>query len=58
VQLAKSLGILKLIIVVNKMDESSVKWSKDRYEEIRSKLAPFIENCGFSVERDTIWTVW
>ncbi len=28
VQLAKSLGIYKLIIVVNKMDEPTVKWSK------------------------------
>ena len=28
VQLAKSLGIYKLIIVVNKMDEPTVRWSK------------------------------
>jgi len=30
-QLAKSLGMQKLVVVVNKMDEASVKWSKDRY---------------------------
>lgn len=31
VQLARCLGIHKLVIVVNKMDEPSVKWGKDRY---------------------------
>jgi peptide chain release factor subunit 3 len=31
IQLAKSLGIFKLVIAVNKMDESTVKWSKERY---------------------------
>jgi peptide chain release factor subunit 3 len=46
---------MKLIIVVNKMDESSVEWSKERYDEIRNSLAPFIENCGFNVEKDTVW---
>lgn len=42
VQLAKSLGIYKLMIIVNKMDESSVKWSKDRYNEIVAALKPFL----------------
>jgi peptide chain release factor subunit 3 len=42
VQLAKSLGIHKLVVVVNKMDEPSVKWSKDRFTEILSSLKPFI----------------
>lgn len=30
VQLAKTLGVTKLIVVVNKMDEQTVKWSKER----------------------------
>ena len=34
VQLAKSLGIQKLVMLINKMDESSVKWSKERFDEI------------------------
>jgi peptide chain release factor subunit 3 len=37
------------------MDESSVKWSRDRYDEIKNNLSPFIENCGFNLERDTVW---
>jgi len=30
VQLAKTLGVTKLIIVVNKMDDPTVNWSKER----------------------------
>ena len=35
VQLAKSLGVQKLVVVVNKMDEPSVQWSETRWDEIR-----------------------
>lgn len=30
VQLAKTLGVSKLLVVVNKMDDPTVKWSKER----------------------------
>jgi len=52
VQLAKSLGIYKLIVVVNKMDEPSVKWSKDRYNEIIDALKPFFAQSGYDPEKD------
>ena len=52
IQLAKSLGIYKLVIAVNKMDEPSVKWSKDRYTEIITALKPFIKSCGYDPETD------
>ncbi|KAF2556174.1 hypothetical protein F2Q68_00013599 [Brassica cretica] len=31
VQLAKTLGVSKLVVVVNKMDDPTVNWSKERY---------------------------
>jgi peptide chain release factor subunit 3 len=37
------------------MDESTVKWSKDRYNEIKDHLTPFLANCGFNVEKDVSW---
>lgn len=52
IQLAKSLGIYKLVIAVNKMDEASVKWSKDRYSEIIAALKPFLQGCGYDPEKD------
>jgi len=53
--LAKSLGIQKLIIVVNKMDEPSVKWSKERYEEIKTSLTPYLKQYGFNPEKYVTW---
>jgi peptide chain release factor subunit 3 len=55
VQLAKSLGIHKLVIAVNKMDEASVKWSKERYNEIIASLKPFIASCGYDPEKDCVF---
>lgn len=31
VMLAKTLGVSKLLLVVNKMDDPTVNWSKERY---------------------------
>jgi len=55
VQLAKSLGIFKLVVAVNKMDEPSVKWSKDRYNDIITALKPFISKCGYDPETDCVF---
>lgn len=47
-QLARSLGVDRLIVIVNKMDEDSVNWSEARYNEIVEGVTPFLlENCGF-----------
>jgi len=47
-QLARSLGVDRLIVIVNKMDEDSVNWSEARYNEIVEGVTPFLfDNCGF-----------
>mmetsp|Transcript_34452 Transcript_34452/g.77875 ORF Transcript_34452/g.77875 Transcript_34452/m.77875 type:complete len:617 (+) Transcript_34452:101-1951(+) len=51
--LAKTLGVKMLLVVVNKMDDPSVKWSKIRYDEITGKLKPFLKKeCGFTVKTE------
>lgn len=45
--LAKTLGVEKLIVAVNKMDDPSVKWARSRYDDIQRKLAPFLRQSGF-----------
>lgn len=35
VQLAKSLGVQKIVVVVNKMDDHTVNWSETRWKEIQ-----------------------
>lgn len=53
-QLARSLGVDRLIVIVNKMDESSVEWSEERYQEIVSGITPFLtESCGFEPDNLT-----
>ena len=53
--LLKALGVNNLIVMVNKMDEESVKWSKERYDNIVKTLKPFIHSCGFDVEKNVKW---
>jgi peptide chain release factor subunit 3 len=51
-QLAKSLGVQKLIVIVNKMDDC--RWSKSRFDEIVAGLKPFLNTCGYE-DGDLIW---
>ncbi len=45
--LARTLGVQKLFILVNKMDDPTVKWSKERYTEIVEKLTPAMLEVGY-----------
>ncbi|EGD75654.1 eukaryotic polypeptide chain release factor 3 [Salpingoeca rosetta] len=45
--LAKTAGVKHLIIVINKMDDITVEWSEDRFNECRKKLMPFLKATGF-----------
>eukprot|EP00245_Coleochaete_scutata_P005424 TRINITY_DN18943_c0_g1_i1.p1 TRINITY_DN18943_c0_g1~~TRINITY_DN18943_c0_g1_i1.p1 ORF type:complete len:675 (-),score=171.81 TRINITY_DN18943_c0_g1_i1:102-2126(-) len=51
-QLAKTLGVSKLLVVVNKMDDPSVNWEKERFDEIVTKMTPFLKSCGYNVKKD------
>ena len=53
--LLKALGVNQLIVIVNKMDEETVKWSQERYESIQAQLKPFLKSCGFNVEKNVHW---
>lgn len=50
--LAKTAGVKKLVVVVNKMDDPTVKWSKERYDECTSKLLPFLKSVGYNPKTD------
>ncbi|KAG2226831.1 hypothetical protein INT45_005796 [Circinella minor] len=50
--LAKTSGINKMIIAVNKMDDPTVEWDKARYDEILGKLTPFLKQTGFNPKTD------
>jgi len=50
--LVKTLGVTKLVIAVNKMDDPSVKWSEERFTGIKDKLEPFLKSCGFNTKKN------
>ncbi|GLI61736.1 hypothetical protein VaNZ11_004162 [Volvox africanus] len=55
-QLAKTLGVTRLIVVVNKLDCPSVavdgKWDKARFDQIVSGLTPFLRQCGYNLKKE------
>jgi len=53
--LVKTAGVNKVVVVVNKMDDPTVKWEKARYEEIKEKLTPFVRGAGFNIKTDVSW---
>ncbi|QRW19004.1 Elongation factor Tu GTP binding domain [Rhizoctonia solani] len=52
IMLVKTAGVTKLVVVINKMDESTVEWSEERYKEIKDKITPFIKASGFNPKTD------
>jgi elongation factor 1-alpha len=49
--LAFTLGIRQVVVAVNKMDDISVNWSKDRYEEIKNEVSRMLRMVGFKIEK-------
>jgi peptide chain release factor subunit 3 len=50
--LAKTQGVNKLIIVVNKMDDPTVEWSEERYKECTTKVMQFLKGVGYNPKTD------
>lgn len=46
--LAKSIGVQRMIVAINKMD--TVGWSQERYEEIKSQMSAFLKATRFNLE--------
>lgn len=53
--LAKNGGINKLVVVINKMDDPTVSWSKERYDECVDKLSPFLKSNRFNLKTDVMF---
>ena len=51
--LAKTLGVRYLVVVINKMDDPTVNWEKERFDECVNKLKPFLRKyCGYVIKKD------
>jgi len=49
--LLKILGVDQIVVAINKMDDPSVNWSKERYEEIKNEVSRLLKQLGFKVDR-------
>merc|ERR1711920_361402 len=45
------LGVDQIIVAVNKMDDKSVKYSKDRFDEIKSEVSKMLTKIGFKIKK-------
>ena len=48
VLLAYTLGVKQMICCTNKMDEKSVNWSQDRYNEIVREMSDYLKKVGYN----------
>jgi elongation factor 1-alpha len=46
--LAFTLGVKQMIVAINKMDDKSVNYSKERYEEIKEETSNFLKKIGYN----------
>jgi len=49
--LAKTMGVSQMVVCMNKMDDHTVKYSKERYDEIRSELSLYLKKVGYNPDK-------
>ncbi len=55
--LAKTQGVNKLVVVINKMDDPTVEWSHARYKECSEKLLNFLKGIQYTKNDVTIMPI-
>lgn len=53
--LAKTQGVNKLVIAVNKMDDPTVEWNEERFKECTAKLGQFLKGLGYNPKTDLMF---
>lgn len=49
--LAFTLGVRQIIVLINKMDDQTVNWSKERYEEIKNEVSRMLRLVGYRSDK-------
>jgi elongation factor 1-alpha len=49
--LAFTLGVRQLVVAVNKMDDASVNWSQERYNEVKNEVTRMLKMVGYKTEK-------
>jgi elongation factor 1-alpha len=48
--LAKTLGVEQIVVAVNKMDDASVNWDANRYEEVKDGVSKLLKMVGYNTD--------
>jgi elongation factor 1-alpha len=49
--LAFTLGVRQLVVAVNKMDDASVNWGQDRYNEVKNEVTRMLKMVGYKTDK-------
>jgi len=49
--LAKTLGVDQIVVAVNKMDDPTVNWSQQRYDEVKDGVSRLLKMVGYDVSK-------
>jgi elongation factor 1-alpha len=49
--LAKTMGVNQIVVVINKMDDSTVNWSQERYNEVKDAVSKTLKTFGYDVSK-------
>jgi elongation factor 1-alpha len=49
--LAYTLGVPQMVVAINKMDDKSVDWKQERYEEIKNEISRMLRIVGYKVDK-------
>ncbi|SCV04165.1 LANO_0G08548g1_1 [Lachancea nothofagi CBS 11611] len=53
--LAKTQGVNKMIVVVNKMDDPTVAWDKERYDLCVKNISVFLKAIGYNIKQEVVF---
>jgi elongation factor 1-alpha len=49
--LARTMGVSQLVVAINKMDDATVEWSQQRYEDVRDAAKDLLKITGYNVDK-------
>ncbi|UCE43644.1 MAG: translation elongation factor EF-1 subunit alpha, partial [Candidatus Bathyarchaeota archaeon] len=49
--LARTLGVGQMAVAINKMDDATVNWGQERYEEVKNEVSGMLKPVGFKVDK-------
>ncbi|MEE9586035.1 MAG: translation elongation factor EF-1 subunit alpha [Nitrososphaerales archaeon] len=49
--LSKTLGVDQIVVLINKMDDNIVNWSKDRYDIVKAEVETLLTAVGYNVSK-------